>query len=135
MLGAVVHGLFRYYWRVLGVTYRGGLRTLGFDSDVATMCQHAVVGRETDVDSNIDVVNDVQCEATINEHGASEENSDGSVRQNQKGRPKVTEERIRNEGIRASLRFEIVDTDSEYGDSDELHSNFDFEGIGKILDF
>ncbi|KAF2322259.1 hypothetical protein GH714_009613 [Hevea brasiliensis] len=117
--------------------------------------------REANVDSNIEIVNDVQCEASISEHGVNEENSDDSVRakevnaddgfndqdvpceevnicqsggdhamnaregvnveevnpnsnnqkQNQKGMPKATEERMRNEGFGASLRVNWEDKD------------------------
>ncbi|KAF2291241.1 hypothetical protein GH714_020829 [Hevea brasiliensis] len=140
--------------------------------------------REANVDSNIEIVNDVQCETSVSEHCVNEENSDGSVRakevndddgfneyidaligserlddyinpimednmgnfgnnsqdvpceeQNKKGRPKATEERMRNEGFGASLRFDTTDTNSEYGDSDELHSNSDSEGDGENVRF
>ncbi|KAF2312398.1 hypothetical protein GH714_034551 [Hevea brasiliensis] len=67
-----------HYWRVPGADYKGGLMALAFDSDVVTMCEHAV--EHANVDSNIEIVNDVQCEANISEHGVNEENSDGSVR-------------------------------------------------------
>ncbi|KAF2291239.1 hypothetical protein GH714_020819 [Hevea brasiliensis] len=35
---------------------------------------------EANVDSNIEIVNDVQCETSVSEHCVNEENSDGSVR-------------------------------------------------------
>ncbi|KAF2314101.1 hypothetical protein GH714_022251 [Hevea brasiliensis] len=135
-----------------GADYKGDLMTLGSDSDVVTMCKHAVehfevdiyiehltiedlkrefqiddslpkqsslvieeieeetvaqthipmqplaktiehgecswttnhanllCDREANVDSNIEIVNDVQCEASVSEHCVNEENSDGTVR-------------------------------------------------------
>ncbi|KAF2307608.1 hypothetical protein GH714_030151 [Hevea brasiliensis] len=70
-------------------------------------------------------------------HGINAEvnNDSNNQKQNQKGRPKATEERMRNEGIRASLRFDVADIDSEYGDLDELHSNSDSEGDGGKVRF
>ncbi|KAF2302622.1 hypothetical protein GH714_042391 [Hevea brasiliensis] len=70
-------------------------------------------------------------------HGINIEinNDSNNQKENQKGGPKATEERMRNEGFGASLSFDTVDTDSKYGDSDELHSNSDSEGDGEKVRF
>ncbi|KAF2300159.1 hypothetical protein GH714_010067 [Hevea brasiliensis] len=117
--GLKLHGLLRYYWRVLGADYKGSLMTLDlkreFQIDERLPKQSSLVieeieeetdilmqplaktielgecswttnhanllrDREANVDSNIEIGNDVQCEASISEHGVNEENSDGSVR-------------------------------------------------------
>ncbi|KAF2310378.1 hypothetical protein GH714_008492 [Hevea brasiliensis] len=61
--------------------------------------------------------------------------AEDDLHDNEKGRPTAIEERIMNDGIGASLRFETADTNFKYGDLDELHLHIDFEGDGKKIRF